>query len=49
MNSFPHRPQRKGKITVGKPAEISFGVLRFAGTANIELANSTQVEVSMPE
>lgn len=46
--SFPHRPQRKGKITVGKPAEISFGVLRFAGTANIELANSTQVEVSMP-
>ncbi|MBE0663719.1 MAG: hypothetical protein IH597_14790 [Bacteroidales bacterium] len=46
--SFAHRPARKGKPTWQHPFLLRFGILKFAGTANITELNNNEVEVSMP-
>ncbi|MGE4567884.1 MAG: hypothetical protein AB7C90_01705 [Bacteroidales bacterium] len=46
--AFAHRPARKGKPTIDKPFELSFGPLYFAGTATVTELSALQVEVSMP-
>ena len=46
--SFAHRPARKGKPTWQHPFLLRFGLLKFAGTANITELNNNEVEVSMP-
>jgi len=43
-----HRPSRSGPASIIKPLELSFGLLRFAGTATISKASAQVYEVSCP-
>jgi len=45
---FSHRPARKGMAVVQKPFELNFGVLHYAGTANVVELSDKELELSMP-
>ena len=43
-----HRPSRSGPSSIIKPLELSFGLLKFAGTATISKASAQIYEFSCP-